>query len=138
MKCPRDGTSLEKVSILQMELDKCHKCDGIWCDAGEMERMRELRAAGIEEAIGAKYGDPEYREGATDGYMRCPGCSGRLQRYSYSYVTPIELDRCEKCFGIWLDDTELDKVVGDSKKLTDMTEGKKLAQLVSAFPGSGK
>jgi len=43
MKCPRDGTQLAAVRIADIELDKCHRCDGIWCDPGEMEQLRDAK-----------------------------------------------------------------------------------------------
>ena len=50
MKCPRDGTILAPVKIYGIELDKCHKCDGIWCDRGELEDLRERAEPEVEEA----------------------------------------------------------------------------------------
>jgi len=119
MKCPRDGTELAKVEILGLELDKCHKCDGLWFDRGELERVRDAEVPEIEEVLEDKYGDPEVKEGEVEGYMRCPRCGARLQRQHYTYVRPVRVDRCEKCLGFWLDDTELDAVVGEKRELED-------------------
>ena len=118
MKCPRDGTELAKVEILGLELDKCHKCDGLWFDRGELERIRDAEVPEIEEVLEEKYGDPEVTEGEVEGYMRCPRCGGRLQRQHYTYVRPVRVDRCEKCLGLWLDKGERLKILKD-KKLVD-------------------
>ena len=84
MKCPRDGTELAVVTVAGVKLDKCHKCDGIWFDERELEVIRKLDLNQVEEELERKFGrDPEYKEGDTDGYMRCPRCSGddgRLQQ----------------------------------------------------------
>ena len=48
MKCPKDGTALQRVEALGLELDKCHKCDGIWFDHGELQRLRDAGVADIE------------------------------------------------------------------------------------------
>ena len=85
MKCPRDGTELAKVELDQLgiELDKCHKCDGIWCDRSEFLRLRDSRLVEVEETLEVKYGDPEFVEGQTEGHMLCPTCDGgRLARHS--------------------------------------------------------
>ena len=120
MKCPRDGTQLEKVEILGMQLDKCHKCDGLWCDRGELERLRDAAVDGAEEVLERKHGDPAYQEGRPEGYMLCPRCgNARLQRQRYTYKTGLSVDRCEKCLGIWLDDTELDAIIGEKKSLEE-------------------
>ena len=134
MKCPRDGTVLQKVVLdrLALELDKCHKCDGIWCDRGELERLRDSHIEGLEEVIEDRYGDPPFEESQTAGYMRCPRCgdAGRLHRFTYTYVTPVELDRCDKCFGIWLDDGELDVIIGESTNLARATDVNKLGNFL--------
>ncbi|MAV37674.1 MAG: hypothetical protein CMJ59_19705 [Planctomycetaceae bacterium] len=131
MKCPRDGTELASVSVAGVELDKCHQCDGIWFDERELEVIRKLDLGEIEEQLEREFGrNPEYREGETDGYMRCPRCAsddGRLQQHHFSYVVPVKIDRCQTCQGIWLDDNELDKVMDDKKQLNDAYSVNKLA-----------
>ena len=74
MKCPRDGTTLAPVEIMGLELDKCHKCDGIWFDRGELEKLRDAKVPDIEEVLERKYGDPDYEEGTVEHHMRCPRC----------------------------------------------------------------
>jgi Zn-finger nucleic acid-binding protein len=118
MKCPRDGTALARLKILGVEIDKCHRCDGIWCDPGELERIRDAKQSRLEEEIERIYGNPKIQPGSVDGYMRCPRCSdGRLQQFTYTFQKPVRLDRCEKCFGIWLDDRELDTVIEEKREL---------------------
>lgn len=122
MRCPRDGTALARVEILGLELDKCHKCDGIWLDRGELERLRDSKVSEIEEALEREYGDPSYEPGKLEGYMVCPRCGGRLQRFSYTYITPVYLDRCERCYGVWVDDGELNTIVSEAKEVEESTE----------------
>ncbi len=119
MKCPRDGTHLARVIVDGVEIDKCHKCDGIWCDRGEMERLRDRKIADVEELLEQKYGSPSFREDKTAGHMRCPRCGEdvRLMEYSVSYGRPVRIDRCEKCFGVWLDNRELNVVVEEKRKV---------------------
>ncbi len=119
MKCPRDGTELAKVQILDVELDKCHKCDGIWFDPGELDRIRDMEVSDVEEALERKYGDPEFAEGEVENYMRCPRCQGRLHKFNYTYGSAVHIDRCGSCFGIWLDDGELDAIIGRKKELEE-------------------
>jgi len=121
MKCPLDGTALVRVTLAGIELDKCPQCDGIWFDQGELERIRDARLTDAEELLEKKFGDPSVTEGTTDGYMRCPRCDdGRLQRSHYTYLNPVKVDRCEQCFGIWLDHGELCSVVGEKKALEEI------------------
>jgi Zn-finger nucleic acid-binding protein len=112
MKCPRDGTPLERVRLLRVDLDKCHACDGLWCDAGEIEQLISREMSQVEEALERKYGDPDVT--ATDvggGTMQCPRCEAPLQHYAYAGIVDVELDRCESCAGVWLDTGELDAIL---------------------------
>jgi Zn-finger nucleic acid-binding protein len=138
MKCPRDGTVLQPVHALNVELDKCHKCDGIWFDKGELEKLRDSGVTDLEEAIETKYGDPAYEQNSVEGYMRCPRCDGRLFSHSYTYVVPVKVDTCQKCLGMWLDDGELDKIVGQKKGLDDAAASGTLRKFLTSFLSSRK
>jgi len=127
MKCPRDGATLARVEILGLELDKCHECDGIWFDRGELERVRDAKIDGIEEVIEKKYGNPKVEEDAVQEHMRCPCCGdARLMRSTYTYLNPVSIDRCERCMGVWVDDGELDAIVGERKKLDHVESASRL------------
>jgi Zn-finger nucleic acid-binding protein len=119
MQCPRDGSRLEQVHVVGLELDKCHRCDGIWCDHGEMERLRDSSIAGIEEVIEQEHGSPVPQGGEVHGYMTCPRCGKRLQRFRYTWLNPVEIDRCEGCWGVWLDDSELNAIIGEKQELEE-------------------
>lgn len=41
MLCPRCGGELVPVHYRAVEIDKCSRCDGIWLDCGELERLGE-------------------------------------------------------------------------------------------------
>jgi Zn-finger nucleic acid-binding protein len=134
MKCPRDGTTLARVRVAGIELDKCHRCDGIWCNRGEMERIHDAELSDVEEMLEQKYGNPSYREGTTEGHMRCPCCEdARLLEYTYTYIKRVRIDRCERCFGVWLDDTELDAVVGERREIDKVEPGQRLRGLLRSI-----
>ena len=135
MKCPRDGVLLEKVRFLDLDLDKCHRCDGIWCDRGELERMRDRKIVGVEEAIEKKYGNPKYLERETDGYMQCPKCDGRLRSFNCSYIEPVRIDACDKCYGMWVDKGELHKIIGQKKELDEAFCQGRFAAFIDAVWG---
>ncbi|MCA9213578.1 MAG: zf-TFIIB domain-containing protein [Planctomycetales bacterium] len=123
MQCPRDGTVLENVVVLRTILDKCHTCDGLWLDAGELERICDKHVTGVEEQLEKDFGNPVAERRPMKGFMRCPKCeNARLQRigYSYSGSKVVEIDRCESCLGLWIDKGELDAIVN-----AQMTKGSK-------------
>lgn len=119
MKCPRDGTALDRVNVLGTELDKCHHCDGLWLDHGEMDRLAAAKVSDVEDRLERQYGDPKVEPGEVSDYMRCPRCEGRLQRAQYTYIKPVKIDRCESCLGVWVDDGELDAIVSEKSGLDE-------------------
>lgn len=124
LKCPRDGTSLQEVSVAGIQLDKCHVCDGIWCDPGELERLRQLELPSIEKELEVRYGNPHVAAGEVSGYMRCPRCAdGRLQGVTVTYTRHVRVDRCETCLGFWLDRKELDLVVAERSRIRVEPQG---------------
>ena len=120
MKCPSDGTELSSIQVSSITIDKCHECDGIWLDHGELQRLRSSGDQGIEQDLEEQYGNPETKQGATDAYMRCPVCGDvGLMRHHISYFKPVKVDQCPSCHGIWLDDRELDTLLEDQKEMDD-------------------
>jgi Zn-finger nucleic acid-binding protein len=134
MKCPHDGTELGRVTAAGIELDKCHKCDGIWFDHGEMERLRDSDLTDVEQMLEQQYGDPAYKEGETSGFMRCPRCEdARLQGCHYTFMKPVRIDRCESCFGVWLDKGELEAIIGERRELENPSEAGSLRSFVRSL-----
>ena len=39
MKCPKCGMQLEEISLGDVRVDKCFNCQGLWLDAGELEKI---------------------------------------------------------------------------------------------------
>ena len=113
MKCPRDGSSLARVSVGAIAVDKCHTCDGIWLDYGELKQLRSSGRRNVEEQLEVRYGNPETEQGEVEGYMRCPACNDvGLVSHHVSYFKPVKIDQCPSCHGMWLDDGELDTLNG--------------------------
>lgn len=46
-------------------------------------------------------------------YMRCPKCGGHLETEE---LHRIQIDRCPDCNGLWLDNGEIDAVLGHEDK----------------------
>ncbi len=130
-KCPRDGTRLSLVRVCGVVLDKCHHCDGIWCDHGELQALKKADAKEVEAALEAVYGDPLVRVEEKDGPMRCPACDGRLIKQTYAVQLPMDIDRCDTCLGIWFDDRELDAALGKKKERRESKSSPLLAMFES-------
>lgn len=42
MRCPKCGQKLIEVNYININIDKCSHCDGVWLDAGELEQISNL------------------------------------------------------------------------------------------------
>ena len=134
MKCPRDGTELQTVSFNGVVLDKCHQCDGIFFDHGELEKISKMGIPQVEEIIEDRFGNPPVKQGTVDGFMRCPKCpEGRLSEYQYTYLKPVRIDRCDLCLGLWLDNNELNEIIGEKKELKAAETQSKLKTFVNSL-----
>ncbi len=46
LACPKcDGTLIEE-SFEEVQIDRCSKCNGVWLDAGELERLTQREEGG--------------------------------------------------------------------------------------------
>lgn len=49
MKCPKCGMSLIEIDYKTIKVDKCSACDGVWLDAGELERVAEMEKGALDK-----------------------------------------------------------------------------------------
>jgi hypothetical protein len=45
--CPIDGQPMEKDVVLNVVIDRCTRCKGVWLDGGELELIRNAVAEGV-------------------------------------------------------------------------------------------
>lgn len=96
---------MRTVDFLGIHVDVCEDTGGVWFDAGELPAVRKADVgayARIEEMAA-----PEMHKVAAPGVRVCPRDGAALERYRYQYSSPIELDQCPLCHGIWADEGEL-------------------------------
>ena len=54
MKCPKDGHDLTTEAFHGIQIDRCHNCNGIWLDAGEIDAVIAHEDKGL---LGRVFGD---------------------------------------------------------------------------------
>lgn len=79
----------------------------------EQELVEKLRAKRAEEA---------QRREAEGTALQCPKCDGTLAVITFE---DVEIDRCDKCHGVWLDAGELERLIGQEESgwLSRMWQG---------------
>jgi PAT family beta-lactamase induction signal transducer AmpG len=99
MRCPKCSSYLEQVKYDGIEVDRCVTCSGIWFDDGEVELLRNKRAAAAIDIGDAKRGA---ELNAVDSY-RCPRCGDAMARVVDARQRHIWYETCRGCDGSFFD-----------------------------------
>jgi PAT family beta-lactamase induction signal transducer AmpG len=99
MRCPKCRSDMESLDIDGIEIDRCTECHGLWFDPGEMEMLRNRKAA-----TAIDIGDPGRGkvQNTIDRY-RCPRCGGSMARMVDPTQTHIWYEQCGSCHGSYFD-----------------------------------
>ena len=89
-----------------LEVDQCFVCGGVWFDKGELTKYTTEKLTIIDSPSLGKDLDREL----DTKEAKCPRCKVVLKKTPYEKDQAIIMDVCEKCGGIWLDSTEVDRV----------------------------
>ena len=113
MKCPKDGSALEKeLYEADIEVDRCSKCSGVWLDHGELEKAQEATEHDYSQER-RRLPDLVNREyllalERARPQLSCPACARDMERREHGHVSQILIDVCPSCRGIWLDQGEME------------------------------
>ena len=100
-------------------LRKCKNCQGLWLRHDDLEAILKLGRQEVEDRMQVVPEDHnKYHPSTPTGYMRCPACdNGRLQTIDITFTQQVKVDRCDTCFGYWIDHSELDAIVAEEARL---------------------
>jgi PAT family beta-lactamase induction signal transducer AmpG len=110
MRCPKCRADMDQVVYEGTEVDRCTRCNGIWFDAGEIERLKSKKAAAAIDTGDTKTG---MHNNTIDRY-RCPRCSGVMTRMVDPKQRHIWYETCGSCHGSFFD-------AGEFRDLSDLT-----------------
>lgn len=118
--CPRDHNMMKEVKLADAFLDVCEKCGGQFFDAGEM-----FAACGIK--ADPSYWDREETGGTVKpGGPECPRCHYPMLIQDIKYESKhVEIDRCGKCGGIWLDKGEVESIMAIGEAMQPVIDAEK-------------
>jgi len=104
MECPKCSGHLATLELVDVELDYCFSCRGIWLDRGETERL--IRISGGKDLLLMNSAEVSSREKP----RKCPVCRRTMQKIRTGKPDSVLLDRC-RAHGIWTDSGELEKIL---------------------------
>lgn len=109
MKCPVDGSTLEKVTLSSVDVEKCPECQGLWFTKGEIRQAEE--AEGVDENwMGFDLWSDHDAFKAEISSRKCPVCSKKLATIIYG-PTQVKVDYCMEEHGVWLDQGEFESII---------------------------
>lgn len=128
MNCPCCTHTLRTIEYEGVEIETCDGCGGEFVSGEEMGhivRVREQRfdasmtasAAGRVPAFGIADSD------ATTRYV-CPQCAKPMNPINYAGDTGVVVDRCPSCAGLWLENSELEKIQTLLERWQDEAQGR--------------
>ena len=110
VRCPQCKVPMNPVTARAapgtlIQLDQCGQCGGIWCDKWELFPIDPDEADRLD-AVDAKMLAAPAESAAPTLY--CPRCTGKLQSCADPLLPKdLQLKRCWRCEGIWLNRGEL-------------------------------
>jgi len=114
MDCPKCCGKLKQEFIEGVEIDTCFVCEGIWFDAGELEKIIEKDSKnfnfidlGKKDFDGKEIANLRKLVDSKEG--KCPKCVDGtiLLREEYKTNSILRVDICPHGHGIWLDGGEI-------------------------------
>jgi len=100
MNCPKCQQQLKEryVSAVNLNVDYCPKCKGVWLDRGELEQAMPVA-------------DPHLQIPPNAVRLRapCPRCAQPLHAFPYPQ-TRVTIEMCKACRGFWLDAGEFKQI----------------------------
>lgn len=123
--CPRCAHPLLEYSHQSIRIDECSGCEGVWLDSGELgplmqkpERLLWSPELNMKWERGREWientSDATKAELLASHRGKCPRCEIPLLS---ERLHGVEVDRCERCRGVWLDKGELASLAGTEPSL---------------------
>jgi len=96
LKCPVCKVPTFVVEYLEIEIDLCPECQGVWFDSGELELL-----LGTNEAVDT---EPAI---TTENPRHCPVCPKKMDKVNIGPGRRVMIDTCPDGCGLWFDSNEL-------------------------------
>jgi Zn-finger nucleic acid-binding protein len=108
-RCPKCEADLTPKNIGPVEVDECEKCKGIWFDKDELRQAKDITDSDLNW-MDFEIWKHEKDFKARETHILCPNCKKHTHAIDYG-STPIEVDYCDYCKGVWLDKGEFQKII---------------------------
>src|SRR5690606_6806859 len=106
--CPVCRVQADPISYEGVRIYNCGQCGGHWLSDARLDVILERRDVAMPEPVRQKMMDLADASHTSDTLL-CMTCGREMRKERFKYWDDIQLDRCPKCNGLWLDRGELEK-----------------------------
>jgi uncharacterized protein len=99
IKCPKCAASMEQVAFGGITVDRCVNCKGLWFDAREQEKLKDI--AGAEEIDTGHPGASATARPTTS--LICPVCHTPMILMTDHRQPHVKFESCTVCYGAFFD-----------------------------------
>ncbi len=134
MQCPRCAGRTRKVRVKSVRVDRCTSCRGTWYDAGELRLIKDREQRGDYRWIDVDLWKDrrKFLTGEQEGLV-CPKDGRPMTTVRYG-KSPVRVEICGHCKGIWLDRGEYEKILEQLEhKVNEETLAEYLGELKDEF-----
>lgn len=107
-RCPKCRTQADLIRYEDVPIYSCGGCGGHWLRESRLDVIVKRRVIEMPEPVRQKMMDLADASNSTEP-LWCMTCGVEMTREQFLYWDDIQLDRCPKCGGLWLDQGELEK-----------------------------
>ena len=97
---------MKEDSFKGVNLEICPVCSGVWFDDDELRRILELDPEGLLDLQNAELPTSSHHVGPVS-QRQCPKDGAPLYEFHYLYDSPIILEKCPQCEGVWVEEGQL-------------------------------
>lgn len=106
-RCPGCFTLMTREKVGTVNVHACPGCFGKWMQDVSLQRLVQQPQEGNDAAVSLQDIAAVVAESNTTKKLHCPTCPNDLEKDRFHPLIPVEIDRCPKCKGIYLDVGEL-------------------------------
>src|SRR5688500_16912293 len=104
INCPRCSAAMGKITFGSVVVDRCTACKGLWFDAREHERLKDVEGAEtIDTGGSASTAASAAPKQPGDAKINCPVCHTRMIRMVDHQQPHIHYESCTVCHGVFFD-----------------------------------
>lgn len=113
MNCPKCNAAMETLAVGGIEVERCTGCKGLWFDAREHEKLKDVKgAADIDVGPRAPAPAEPFDPAAPAPKVMCPVCHTPMILMSVHGKKGLRYESCKVCYGAFFDAGEFREFCG--------------------------